>query len=618
MQAILITLEKSILAALAELKIPAPVELRFEHPANSAFGDYSSNVAMMILGKKSPDKNGQKNLTVSTYKSPRELAEAIVQQLKLDLKQTPNPDIHEITVAGPGFINFTFSDTYLIKQTTEITQDPQKGIQQVGLGKPVVVEYSSPNIAKPFTIGHLRSTIIGDAVANLLEATGHHVFRDNHLGDWGTQFGKQIYAIKEWGNEAELDQSSEPVKDLVALYIKFHAEAELHPDLNLEAEGRKWFKRLEDGDLEARRLWQKCIDWSMKEFQRIYAQLGVQFTENHGRGYGESFFEDKMTEVVAELREKKLLTESQGAQVIFFADEKYPPLMILKNDGATLYATRDLATDKFRLQRYGADVKVINEVGAEQSLYFQQLYEVEQLLGWYKPGQRFHVKHGHFRFNDKKMSTRKGNVIWLSDVLAEAIKRATELADQKTPGSSTIHAAEVIGIGALKWNDLKRSSIIEIVFDWDEMLSLQGNSGPYMQYTYARCQSVLAKAAQIHSTLDQAKNQLSQSNLKNGEQTALTDKVLNAEETAVLRMLYRFNEVVQQAASELAPHHLANYLFELAQSYNAFYNKHSILGKEGDNQAEETIELRLLITNASAQVIKKGLELLGIQTLEKM
>lgn len=602
MQTVLTVLENTISLALKELNIPVPAELHFEHPANSAFGDYSSNVAMVVLGKKRQDVSTIKDSALSTYKSPRELSEAIVGQLNVELQKSQNEDIKSITVAGPGFINFTFSDSFLIHQATKLTQDPQKGVENTGKNTPVVVEYSSPNIAKPFTVGHLRSTIIGDAVANLLETTGHKVFRDNHLGDWGTQFGKQIYAIKEWGNETELDMSPEPVKGLVELYIKFHQEAELHPEI--EEEARQWFKKLEDGDLEARRLWTKCIDWSLKEFKRIYTTLGVTFTENNGVGYGESFFEDKMNEVIEELKAKKLLSASQEAQVVFFPDEKYPPLMIIKKDGATLYATRDLATDKFRLKNYGPDVKVINEVGAEQSLYFQQLYELEQMLGWYKPGQRVHVKHGHFRFNDKKMSTRKGNVIWLADVLIEAEKRAAALASEKNAKADAKTDA-IIGIGALKWNDLKRSSILEVVFDWDEMLALQGNSGPYMQYTYARCVSVLNKA-RAEGILNEPFPM----------QDSMEGYQLNDEEKAVLRVLYRFNEVVQLATSELAPHHLANYLFELAQSYNAFYNKHSILGK--NNEGGKQTELRLLLTQSTADVIQKGLKLLGIQTLEKM
>jgi arginyl-tRNA synthetase len=452
------------------------------------------------------------------------------------------------------------------------------------------VEYSSPNIAKPFTIGHLRSTVIGDAVANLLQATGSTVFRDNHLGDWGTQFGKQIYAIKTWGNEEEIENSDRPVKLLVDLYVKFHTEAEKNPAL--EDEGRKWFKKLEDGDEEARTLWKKCVQWSMKEFKKIYKMLNVSFTENPENGYmgyGESFFEDKMGPVIKELKEKNLIKESKGAQLVFFKDDKYPPLMILKEDGATLYSTRDLATDKFRLEHYGKEIKVINEVGAEQSLYFRQLYEIEQMLGWYKSGQRIHIGHGMYRFKDKKMSTRKGNVIWLEEVLEEAVKRAAQLAKTEVDK----HVSQKIGIGAIKWNDLKRSANQDVVFDWDDILNMQGNSGPYMQYTYVRATSVLKdQAVSSEYSLNYSVDQ---------------------EEKELLHSLSLFNEVIEQAADRFSPHILTTYLFELAQKFNMFYQNHPILKAD-----PEIKSLRLFITNATAETIKKGLQILGIETVDKM
>ncbi|MCD8484533.1 arginine--tRNA ligase [Candidatus Woesebacteria bacterium] len=444
-------------------------------------------------------------------------------------------------------------------------------------------------MAKPFTIGHLRSTIIGDAVANLLEATGWTVKRDNHLGDWGTQFGKQICAIKKWGDEEEIAQSERPVKKLVELYVKFHAEAEENPEL--VDEGRAWFKKLEDGDLEARRLWQKCIDWSWKEFNQIYEELGVRFTENDGRGYGESYFEDKMDVVVEELETKNLLTDSEGARLVFFPDDQYPPLMVIKKDGTTLYATRDLATDKFRLQKYGADVRIINEVGAEQSLYFQQIFAIELMLGWVEPDQRVHVKHGMFRFKDGKMSTRKGNVIWLEDVLQEARERAQQLGDDPEHAQTI---ASAVGIGALKWNDLKRSAHLDVVFDWDEMLSMEGNSGPYMQYTVVRGKSVLQKWQESGFTA-----------------TATTEADITPEGLEILRLLSRYGEAVERAAQEYAPHLLANALFEIAQSFNTFYNKHQIV-------ADGVPQVRIDLVNATVAVLSHGLGLLGIETVDRM
>jgi arginyl-tRNA synthetase len=589
MNDIQLELRSLLSSALKNLQLEVPKNIHLEHPGNRTHGDFSTNLAMTIFAQSS--KQVREESAGRSYQSPRQLAEEICGQLN---KNQPTW-LEKIEIAGPGFINFRLSNDFFLQSLIEILQRPDRIIQHTGAGKKIVVEYSSPNIAKPFTIGHLRSTVIGAAVANIKTATGWTVFRDNHLGDWGTQFGKQIYAMKKWGDEEAIDKAEEPVKELVALYVKFHAAAQEDP--SLENEARAWFKKLEDGDEEARRLWKKCVEWSLKEFQRIYKRLSVTFTENDGTGYGESFFEDKMSSIVKILEENKLLTQSEGAKLIFFPEDKYPPLMILKKDGATLYATRDLATDYFRLQHYGQDVVVVNEVGIEQSLYWQQIHFVEEMLGWYRPGQRIHVGHGMYRFKDQKMSTRKGNVIWLEDVLNEAVRRARSLGAEKQRGkekNTDEDHSEAIGIGALKWNDLKRSANLDVVFDWDEILNLEGNSGPYLQYTYARCRSVLRKVA------------------KKGF-ISFTAYGPQKEEKDVLQWLYQFNEVAQKAAEEFAPHYLATYLFELAQSYNSFYNKLTILGSEG-----EMLEFRLALTAAVAEVLQQGLQLLGIQTVENM
>lgn len=564
-----------------------------DHPTNSDFGDYTSNIAMQLA------KDLKKN--------PMQIAEEIASHIQKD------SIIAKVDVVRPGFLNIWITKEFLLKKTHEYSENllhqPKK------INKTIIIEYSSPNIAKPFTIGHLRSTIIGDTVANLYQEIGYQVHRDNHLGDWGTQFGKQIYAIQNWSSVDEIDSLDRPVKKLVELYVKFHEEAEKNPAI--EEEGRKWFKKLEDNDQVARELWQKCIDWSWKEFDLIYQKLNVSFTVNKGRGYGESYFEDKMTEVLQELKEKDLLSDSQGAKVVFFPDEKYPPLMIIKQDGATLYATRDLATDKFRLKQYGKDITIVNEVGIEQSLYFNQLFEIEEMLGWYKKEQRIHLKHGHYRFKDQKMSTRKGNVIWLEDVLEEAEKRALVLTNHKNEFNETdvksinkkfsrsshkhtqkfseqINNASIIGIGALKWNDLKRSSHQDIIFDWDDILNMQGNSGPYMQYTYARCISLLEKGTL--SDFD-TNNHLN----------------FNNDELEIMRILIKFPEIIEGAAYQFSPNILCTYLFELAQQFNLFYQKNPILKVD-----DETKYFRLLLTRSVAKILKHGLYLLGIKTVEKM
>ncbi len=585
---LIVNYKKQIIDILKKVTGQDNIELEF--PGGEEFGDYTTNIAM-IVGKKEG-------------KNPRELAQNIASKLKSNI-------FEKVEVAGPGFINFWLKKDTLVDVLNTIDIEKENyGKNQNGKNKLAIVEYSSANIAKPFTVGHLRSTIIGDAIANLLEFSGWKVLRDNHLGDWGTQFGKQIYAIKTWGKSIDQEYS---VKELVDLYVKFHEEAEKDP--SIEDEARLWFKKLEDGDKEAREIWKRCIDWSYKEFDEIYNLLGIKFSKEFegGRGLGESFFENKMSKVIEELKDKKILQEGkEGAQLVFFKNDKYPPAMILKKDGATLYHTRDLATDKYRLEEYKPDL-VINEVGVEQTLYFQQLFEMEKMLGWFTEEQRIHIGHGLVRFKEGKMSTRKGNVIWMRDILEEAEEKAFNLGaarqnikwekdyvetKSKKPEVQTrkmselINIPRVVSIGALKYNDLKRDPKTEIIFDWDEILNMEGNSGPYIQYSYARTQSVLSK-------------------VKASKFSELSDQNLSEEESQVLRYLSRFPEVIETAAKTYSPNTLCNYLYTLSQKYNTFYNKHKIIG--GDNE-----DFRVALTKATGQVIKNGLNLLGIEAPERM
>jgi arginyl-tRNA synthetase len=553
--------------------------IRLETPANTDFGDLSSNLAMTAYEQ-----------VKEKFNSPRDFAQSLIEKIK---EQDEQNILKEVSVAGPGFINFKLDEEYLIKNLKKIVQNKNLELINLGLGKKAIVEYSSPNIAKPFTIGHLRSTIIGDSVANLLEASGYQVFRDNHLGDWGTQFGKQIVAIKHWGNEEEITNAENPVEKLVALYVKFHDEAEKDEKLNDEA--REWFKKLEQGNEEARSIWQKCIDWSFKEFATIYKYLGVTFTENDGRGYGESYFENMLTPIINELKEKGIAKEGkEGAILIFYPNDELSPLMIAKKDGSTLYATRDLATDKWRSEnpRYqnadGSAPLIVNEVGGEQAFYFQQLYKAEEILGWYDKKNRVHVKHGLYRFKEGKMSTRKGNVIWLEEVLNKAKEKALTFTKDE-------EIAKAVSVAALKWNDLKRKSEININFDWDEILNLQGNSGPYMLYAYARAKSILRKAKESDSQIDSdAKFEISPL------------------EKSLLSSLNDSSKVIARAAGEFSPHYLCNYLFDLSQLFNSFYNKYPIL----NSSAEKAFRLELV--KAVSITLAEGLKLLGIKTLEKM
>lgn len=535
-------------------------EVDVEFASNEQFGDYSSNVAL-------------KNKDID----PQEIAQKIN-----DLKLT-----FSANVVG-RFINFKLSNDVLVDNLIQIDSAKEDyGKSNLGNGRLAIVEYSSPNIAKPFGVGHLRSTVIGDAVANLMESLGYKVMRDNHLGDWGTQFGKVICAIKKWGDEEEIEKSENPVQELVDLYVKYHDASKIDPQLDDEA--RLWFKKLEDGDIEAKRLWQKCVDWSWVEFDKIYKLLGIEFDKsfNSGRGLGESFFEARMASVISELNENNLLKIGEdGAELVFFKDEKYPPLMILKKDGATLYSTRDLATDKYRKEKYDPDL-IINEVGSEQSLYFKQLYEIEKILGWYKDGQRVHVGHGLFLLDGKKMSTRAGKTVKLDEVLTEAIERAKKL------GNTEGETAKQVGIGAIKYFDLSHQPMTNINFDWDTMFSMDGNSSPYIQYTIARINSVISKVQTTTKT------------------QSFDDLILTDVELSVLRKLAQFQEVIVTAGKTYSPNILCNYLYELASKFNTLYNAEKIIGSEKE-------EFKLLLSKSTAQVLKNGLKLLGISSPEKM
>ncbi|MFA6463853.1 MAG: arginine--tRNA ligase [Candidatus Paceibacterota bacterium] len=555
-------IKKEINKAVKEL-FQKEVSFSIEYP-ESKFGDYSSNVAF--------------SLSKDLGSNSREVAQKIADYFNNNFKT-----FKKVEVAGPGFLNFFLADKIFTDNVASILKLKKKyGQSKINKGKKIIVEYSSPNIAKPFTVGHLRSTIIGDALANILEFSGAKVIRDNHLGDWGTQFGKMIVAIKKWGDISKIKKSSQPVKDLVSLYVKFHEEAEL--DKNLDDEARGWFTKLEKKDKEAVRLWKLCIDLSSKEFEKIYKRLGISFDTT----VGESFFNDKMNPIVEEAVKKGIAKVSEGATLVFFEKDspngetsKYPPLMLLKSDGSSLYALRDLATDTWRKKKYGKDSVIINEVGMEQSLYFKQLFETEKLLGISNGNDRFHIAHGLYSFKEGKMSTRKGNVIWLEEVLEEAKKRA-EVFNKDV--------AEEVGIGAIKFNDLKRDSTKEIIFDWDEILNLGGDSGPYLQYSSARAYSILEKA-------------------KNKPKAVVPKDWTTSD---VEKLLTRFSEVAERSALDLKPNQLALYLLDLAGAFNNFYTHNKIIGSgEGE-------KYRLAITEAFRTVLTNGLTLLGIKALKKM
>ncbi len=527
-----------------------------EATENPAFGDYSSAVAL-------------------SGGSPKKKAEEIVEKLKTD-KELSNI-VDKIEVAGPGFINFWLKKDALIDNVIQIEHSKDKyGTSDAGKGKTVIIDYSSPNIAKPFGIGHLRSTIIGAALYNLYTTLGYCVVGDNHLGDWGTQFGKLLYMIK-LKNLTDFD-----IAKLEELYVEFHKLAE--KDNSLDEKAREWFKKLEDGDPEAKSIWQKCVDVSMEEFDRVYRTLGVKVDF----AFGESYYLSEMKQMVNDPTFKKYLSKGEdGALIIDLAEEGIKtPLMLLKSDGATTYATRDLATIKFRVRKWDPEI-IIYEVGAEQSLHFKQVFAAARLLGLVDERVTLvHTAHGLYLASDgKKFSTREGKTIKLEEVLDEAIKRAEKL------GNSDGKVAKEVGIGAIKYFDLMHSVQSNVVFEWDKVMNMEGNSGPYLQYTVARTNSVLAKAKALNADLKVAD--------------------LNSGEELVLRSLIKFPEVVELSAKLFSPNLLCNYLYDLAQKYNNFYNINRIIGSDSE-------DFRLALTFGVGQVLKNGLKLLGIQTPERM
>ena len=550
-------------------------------PVQESFGDYSSNAALQFKVQNSKSKIEDQSLKVD---NPRKVAESLKQELEKNKELMEI--VEKIEIAGPGFLNFWIKESSLIENVHSIQEQKERyGTTNNGEGKTVVVDYSAPNIAKPFGIGHLRSTIIGQAIYNLYKTLGYKVIGDNHLGDWGTQFGKLIYMIKK-ENITDFD-----IAKLEELYVAFHKLAhEPENTKEMEEGAREWFKKLEDGDSEARNLWQKCVDISMKEFQRIYDLLEVSLD----KALGESFYEQMMKDMIQDPSITKHLTPMEAPSKGFVMDlSKYGipvPLMYLKSDGGTTYATRDLATLKYRIEEWNAKI-IIYEVGAEQKLYFEQLFAAAREMG-IVPNDivLYHTNHGLYLGTDgKKFSTRKGKTIKLEEVLDEAIDRAKKL------GNSEEEVSKQVGIGAIKYFDLMHSVQSNVVFDWEKIMNMEGNSGPYLQYTHARMHSVLQKSEARNPKLE-------------------TDLKLEAEELSVLRTLTRFTEVIEDAAETYSPNILCNYLYDLAQKFNTFYNKYRIL--EADTNGSK--EFRLTLTESTATVLQNGLHLLGIETPEKM
>lgn len=513
-------------------------------------------------------------------KAPNMIAEELKNQLSSE-------GFEKIENLGP-YINFFVDKGEFSKNTIEkiLNEKDDYGKSNIGEGKTVCVEYSSPNIAKPFHVGHLFTTAIGNALYKMFKAEGYNTVGINHLGDWGTQFGKLISAYKRWVDEEALEKN--PIDELLRIYVKFHKEAEKDP--SLEDEGRAYFKALESGDEEAHALWKRFRDLSLKEFQRVYDILGVKFDSLAG----EAFYNDKMDVVIDMLKEKNLLVESNGAQVVMLEDYNMPPCIILKGDGASIYATRDLAAALYRKKTYDF-YKSIYVVGTPQALHFKQVFKVLELAGkdWAK--DCIHVGFGLVKFADRKLSTRNGEIVLLDDLLNQSISKTAEIIKDNDSIEDKEDVAKKIGVGAVIFTYLKNSREKDIVFDWNEILSTEGETGPYVQYAYARAKSILRRAEAINAQIDYS-------------------KLNSKEEFELVKTLESFNKNILLALDKLEPSIVTRYVIEVAKAFNRFYNAHSVLNLE-DEVLKAT---RLKLVEASSQVIKNALALLGIDVVEKM
>ncbi|WP_194190016.1 arginine--tRNA ligase [Clostridium chrysemydis] len=515
-------------------------------------------------------------------KAPNMISEEIAGKINRE-------GFEDVKAFGP-YVNFFVDKAHFSKETIEtiLKEGNDYGKSKIGEGKTVCVEYSSPNIAKPFHVGHLFSTSIGNSLYKLFEEEGYKVVGLNHLGDWGTQFGKLISAYNRWVDEEALEK--DPITELLRIYVKFHDEAEKDP--SLVDEGRMYFKKLEDGDKDATALWERFRALSLKEFDRVYDALNVKFDSLAG----EAFYNDKMQVIIDELKEKNLLVESNGAQVVMLDEYNMPPCIVLKGDGATIYATRDLAAANYRKNTYDFD-KCVYVVGSPQALHFKQFFKVLELAGkdWAK--DCVHVGFGLVKFPDGGMSTRKGKVILLDELLSEAVSKTLEVINEKNPElENKEEVAKKIGYGAVLFTYLKNSREKDIIFDWKEILSFEGETGPYVQYSYARGNSILEKAKGI--------------NLENPDYSLLNSK----EEFELIKSLESFKKNIHQAVEKLEPSVISRYVIEVAKAFNKFYNAHSVLNLEDENLKKA----RLSLVKASLQVIKNGLGLLGIEVVEKM
>ena len=519
-------------------------------------------------------------------KAPAIIANEIQEKIEIDKEK-----IEKIEVVG-GYLNFYINKNAITKEVLEkVELDEEYGKSKIGEGKNIVIDYSSPNIAKPFHIGHLRSTVIGGALYKIYKHLGYNVTGINHLGDYGTQFGKLIEGYKLWGEEYNIEEN--PIDELTKIYIRINQLCK--EDKSVLEACRNNFKKLEDGDEYCTKLWERFRSLSLKEFQKVYDLLGSKFDSWNG----EAFYSDKMPEVIDILEKTGKLVESQGAKIIDLEDKGInTPCIIEKSNGSTTYATRDLAAILYRARTYDFD-KALYLTSYEQALHFKQVFEVAKLLGIdekYTNGL-VHVPFGMVLLPTGKMSTREGKVIKLEDLLEEAIQRAKKVIEEKNPGlENKDEIAKKVGIGAVIFNDLANNRVKDEIFEWDQILNFQGETGPYIQYTYVRTRSVLEKVKKVPEFATVDLNELSDEYSQN-----------------IIKLMYNFENTLVQVTKKEEPSILSRYLIDLAKAYSSFYNENKIITDE-----QKTQDARVYLTYAVGQVLKTGANLLGIEMPEKM
>lgn len=537
------------------------VAMLIERPKNAKMGDYA--FPTFALAK-------------IEHKNPAIIAQEIAEKISDD-------NFSNIQAVGP-YVNFAIDHEKLVKATLNdvLTEKDHYGDQKLGHGN-VPIDMSSPNIAKPMSMGHLRSTVIGNSIAKTMKKVGYTPIKINYLGDYGTQFGKLIAAYKHWGSEEEVKK--DPIMSLFHYYVRFHKEAEENPEL--EEEGRAWFKKLEEGDPEATKLWKWFREVSLADFNRIYKELGVEFDSYNG----EAFFNDKMQPVIDELKNKKLLHESQGAQVVDMGEDENPAI-IVKSDGTSIYLTRDLAAAEWRMKEYNF-VKMLYVVGNEQAQHFVELKTVLKKMGYDWSDEIHHVPFGLITQGGKKLSTRKGNVVFLDQVLKDAVNLAQQQIEEKNPGlENKDQVAHDVGVGAVVFHDLKNDRLDNFDFDLQEVVRFEGDTGPYVQYTNARAQSILRKA---------------------GKEISIDSLSLNDDWSfAVAKDLADFPEIVAKASDKFEPSVIAKYALNLSKKFNKYYANVRIL--DDDDQ----LNARLALVQATSIVLTEALRLLGVNAPKEM